>query len=212
LKYHTSHGEISVTLTEDGGSSGEDVEDSSKSDFFLHGLMMWISWFVFGFVQLASNRWFIHISKNLPIIHALSGLFITFCTFFFALKIIVKYGLALDNIHAIIGFLILCCIGLVSLGGMAVGYTKKTAQWNTQKIRNIKIVHRSFGFLMWLLGLVAITLGLKSYTAYNAKDYTYLWYLNAGGMVLIFLGCELAYRNMRSGEDPWVSQSTIMTE
>lgn len=42
----------------------------------------------------------------------------------------------------------------------------------------------------------------------------YLVILNGGGMVVIFLICELIYRNLRKGEDPWVTKSltTTMTE
>lgn len=155
---------------------------------------MWNSWFVFGFVQLGTNRWFKHFSRNFLIVHALSGILITGLTLFWVLKIIIKFeAMYFDRIHNVFGFIVLCMVCLVAIGGISLGYAKKNTQWNTKKIRVIKLAHKVFGLLVWLLGAVAITLGIAAYTEFYRNDLEYLVYLNAAAIVVIFLAGEGYY-------------------
>ena len=45
-----------------------------------HAWIMWISWSIFGFVQIGSNRWFFTYWKQAQIIHTLSGWAIVIAT------------------------------------------------------------------------------------------------------------------------------------
>jgi hypothetical protein len=48
---------------------------------------MWISWFIFGFVMIATNRWFKEFWMVSQYIHTISGLIITALTLYYALTI-----------------------------------------------------------------------------------------------------------------------------
>jgi hypothetical protein len=215
LEYHTSHGSIKVTLDTNGGSSGGNDTSERDADF-LHGLIMWISWFVFGFVQIASNRWFMHLSKSLFAVHFISGLLIMAATIYCVFLLINQFGgLYLSHIHNLIGFIVLCMVVLVSIGGIATTCVKRNVTWNTSFIVRFKIFHRTFGFLIWLLGIFATCFGLKSYSELWLDGSTnYLIWVNGSAMVIIFLVCELTFRKLRSGEDQWVTKDLqkVLTE
>jgi hypothetical protein len=48
---------------------------------------MWISWFIFGFVMISTNRWFKEFWKVSQYIHTISGLLITFVTLYYTITI-----------------------------------------------------------------------------------------------------------------------------
>jgi hypothetical protein len=125
---------------------------------------MWIAWFVFGLIQFATNRWFIHLSKNLPYIHLISGIIITGITAAYVIVLINTFGLDLYGIHNIIGFIMFCMVGLVTIGGLAVSASKWLIQWNTKLVLKIRLVHKLFGFVIWLIGIVTLCFGIKSYS------------------------------------------------
>ena len=50
FQIHTKFGFKSVTLKADGDTDSTDQDDVNKNATFIHGLMMWISWVIFGFV------------------------------------------------------------------------------------------------------------------------------------------------------------------
>lgn len=125
---------------------------------------MWIAWFVFGLIQFATNRWFIHLSKNLPYIHLISGIIITGITAAYVIVLINTFGLDLYGIHNIIGFIMFCMVGLVTIGGLAVSASKWLIQWNTKLVLKIRLVHKLFGFVIWFIGIVTLCFGIKSYS------------------------------------------------
>lgn len=212
---HSKHGEISVTLNSNGDSESDDETETNKAATYIHGLMMWIAWFIFGFVQVASNRWFIHLNKNLPNIHVLSGLFITGVTVFYVFHLINTFGMWYDHWHNLLGFIMFCSTGVVSLGGMATNFIKRSTVWNTRFILNMKWGHRILGFSIWAFGVIVCGFGLESYShLWHDNRLDYLIWINSILMVSVFLICELSYRKLRSGEDPWVTNQLlkVMTE
>jgi hypothetical protein len=147
-------------------------------------------------------------------IHLLSGLLITAATAYFCFTLFIGTGFKISGTHTVLGFGMLCTIGFVSIGGLVLTYVKKNTTWNTRLVLNIRLGHKLFGFLIWFAGIVTLSLGLGSYAEMYQTKTDYLVLLNGGGMVAIFLICELIYRNLRKGEDPWVTKSltTTMTE
>jgi hypothetical protein len=152
-------------LNSDGGSSGGGEDTSAREATFNHGLIMWISWFIFGLVQIASNRWFMHLSQYMPALHTLSGLLILASSFYCVFLLIINFGaLYLDHLHNLVGFIILCLVTLISLGGMATAFVKRSVKWNTKFIVRFKVAHRVFGFLTWLFAIFVTCTGLESYS------------------------------------------------
>lgn len=56
--------------------------DDPKSEWFLHGIVMWIAWFLMGFIQIGSSRWFARYWRKAGYIHNISGGLITVLTLY----------------------------------------------------------------------------------------------------------------------------------
>lgn len=148
-----------------------------------------------------------HLSQYMPALHTLSGLIILATSFYCVFLLIINFGaLYLDHLHNLVGFIILCLVTLISLGGMATAFVKRSVKWNTKFIVRFKVAHRVLGFLTWLFAIFVTCTGLESYSELWLNGETnYLIWINGSLMVLIFLICELTFRKLRSGEDKWVT-------
>ena len=77
-------------MDEEGNLTGESevaevgsvvvTKPHKKNNAIRHGLIMWISWTIFGFIQIGTLRWFGEYWRYNQIIHSLSGWFIVIMT------------------------------------------------------------------------------------------------------------------------------------
>jgi hypothetical protein len=58
---HSNYGTFKVVIPVKGGP----VTITTKEDqYFKHGLIMWISWFVLGIIMISTTRWFVYVSTK----------------------------------------------------------------------------------------------------------------------------------------------------
>jgi len=131
----------------------------------------------FRIVWLATVRWFPHITNKNTIIHTLSGCLILVLTIHytsgyqivyesFSAVMSLKKWTSFPNqgIHVFAGQLVIFFTIIVILGGFLNLMAKSCVRWNTRFILRTKFLHKIFGFLIWILGLVACASGLWDYS------------------------------------------------
>ena len=62
---HTNYGKMTVKLLSDGTSNFIVPFAFTFDAPTIHGLIMWITWTIFGLVMIASNRWFSYLSDKM---------------------------------------------------------------------------------------------------------------------------------------------------
>lgn len=121
--YHGSNrGFFSILITATGVTHGEIMPDGSTDILFYHGWIMWLSWGFFGFFMIASNRWLKRFYWLHMWIHGFSGMMILILTFVMGLIALEDLGWKLDTAtpHAVIGFVVLCVVGVIVIAGFLV--------------------------------------------------------------------------------------------
>jgi len=92
---HTSFGSFATTLSSEGGDSKVEKTQRRRGGrgggidwLLLHGIVLWIIWFVFGLAMIGLTRWWVHVpdkpidTAKLQDIHAIAGWAITVATLF----------------------------------------------------------------------------------------------------------------------------------
>jgi len=99
---------------------GGAVEPVGTFNFYeLHGWLMWFTWGILGFLQLASNRylksqWTWHLWM-----HRITGTLILLTTLILGILTIQQSGWAVyNNPHSIIGVIVVSIVTLITLGGV----------------------------------------------------------------------------------------------
>ncbi len=122
-------------------------------DFFkLHGWLMWLTWGVLGFLQLASNRylksqWAWHLWM-----HRITGTIILLMTLGLGILSIKEYGWSVyPAIHNIIGVIVISVVTLITLGGVFTRSRMMRLKWNTSKMLKIKRGHQLFGYIIIII-------------------------------------------------------------
>jgi hypothetical protein len=73
LIYHSSRGSSTITISQSGSVVFVGSTNDKAPDYLVHGLIMWISWSIFAFVQIGSVRWFGEYWKYNQLLHSISG-------------------------------------------------------------------------------------------------------------------------------------------
>ena len=104
----------------------------------MHGIMMWMSWTLFGLVQIVTNRYFVHRYAWRQSIHTLSG-FILMSTVGSGVFLVWEYDMgkfSFHNLHEYTGWSVIGLAVLVTLGGLFAEMTRRSAtmEWKTAMI------------------------------------------------------------------------------
>lgn len=104
------------TLPTGGGKAIQSgtTKSSGKKPFTIHGILMWVSWFIIGLLMIFLNRWFTYLTNKSNYIHAALGYTIVLLN---AIAVYVlatsQYGFKslLEETHGILG--LTCVSGLL---------------------------------------------------------------------------------------------------
>ena len=130
---------------------------------------MWISWFVFGFVMIATNRWFKEFWMVSQYIHTISGLIITALTLYYALTIR-KISQDVDDnqiykgitVHRNGGPILMIAVSFISFTGF-ISFGINFVRWSSFLIKFTKIIHRLASYSALILGSILLTTGIIVY-------------------------------------------------
>jgi hypothetical protein len=75
------------------------------------------------------------------------------------------------NVHTYTAFPVLFLVFIVALGGITTKGLLNGTKWNTKLALRIKLVHKTFAYLILLSGFVAIAAGIHSYRG-NPKHFS----------------------------------------
>lgn len=142
-----------------------------KAPYAEHGWWMWSCWCMCGWLMIATKRYMVKTWHIAQIAHTLIGSFISFCTLFFIIKILVKMGGTIESfkIHTFFGFavLIICMVVWLTgalgaiMGRFHIGYR----EWKNHKEPHVKILklHSFIARISIMWGWVACTTGIATY-------------------------------------------------
>ena len=212
LAMHTSYGSFDVMLTSKGGDSKVKKKPSGPAGrqdrvdwLFVHGIVLWLAWFVFGLTMIGLTRWFVHVSDKTQYIHAIAGWVVAAATLFATILQVVKRGMDFAGPHSIAGTLMMAGILPLALSGAHAFRTKEQAEWSTPRVKRSRKMHRRLALLFWLLSLVALTSGLAAYARIRGSKWAMLAPLNLFAMLFITIGLEARFRWQRKQEDPFIT-------
>jgi len=209
---HTSYGSFDAILTSKGGESKVKKKPRGQNRgggvdwLFVHGIVLWLAWFVFGLTMIGLTRWFVYVSDKVQYIHAIAGWAVTGATLFATILQVARRGLVFDKLtHSIAGTLMMAGVLPLALSGAHAFRTKENAKWSTSRVTRSRKVHRRLALLFWLLSSVALTSGLFAYARIRGSKWAMLAPLNLFAMLLITIGLEARFRWQRKQEDPFVT-------
>lgn len=214
MEMHTSYGSFDAILTSKGGESKVEPNQGPQGALpgpgavdwlFVHGMTLWLCWFVFGLTMIGLTRWFVYVSDKVQHIHAIAGWAVTAATLFATILQVVRGGLDLAGPHSIAGTLMMAGVLPLALSGAHAFRTKENAEWSTPRVKNSRKVHRRLALLFWLLSLVALSTGLDAYAKRRGSQWRWLAPVNLYAMLLITIGLEARFRWQRKQEDPFVT-------
>ena len=196
---HDKVGFFDVKLDSTGGSA-QNVEGLTKNEVVLrHGLIMWTSWFIFGFFQIGSQRWWKK-ELNSPMLHSVFGILVTVATLFAAFDLYTRYGFKANDPHTILGGVITFSSALILITGVANSVSMNFMNFGTKKLRIIKKFHRVISIGVFLLGIASCSSGISKFTGKNAEGYRFLVGVNFLLQSIIFIAAEVNFRKRRRGE------------
>jgi hypothetical protein len=196
LEMHTSYGSFDAILTSKGGESkvkkkpkGARGGPGGVDWLFVHGIVLWLAWFVFGLTMIGLTRWFVYVSDKMQYIHAIAGWAVTGATLFATILQVARRGLDFGGPHGIAGALMMAGVLPLALSGAHAFRTKENTEWSTRTVKRSVKIHRRLALIFWLLSLVALTSGLAKWAM--------LAPLNLCAMLLITIGLEARFRWQR---------------
>ncbi len=131
LKHHTGTGSFAIQIHSNGDVT--EVKDEEPTPFEVyHGFLMWTSWGLLGLFQLITNRYMKVFWKFNRLLHALSGILMLIITLTMGiLGIQHSYNQILVGWHYIMGFIVLCLVSLIVIGGIMNSVILNTLRWKT---------------------------------------------------------------------------------
>lgn len=229
LGYHSSRGFLSFKIdskTEAVTVKKEQLSTWPKSwpanlkksgsgfNWVLHGILMWVSWFIFGITMIGLNRWFMYLSDWNQQIHAVMGWMITIVTLWSGISAMIHKEFDFGNgLHDKFGIILVLGILFVSFSGVYAFISKAEIKWNTNGVLGARKIHRRLGLVFFILSFLALTTGLGHFLNQEKnKKYKFLFPIHAIGMLLITIGNEVLFRWKRKQEDKLVAPDRIITE
>jgi len=142
---------------------------------------MWITWYVFGIVQIGLTRWFKHVSDWNSYIHTFLGWFIVTVTIWSVAALLIdthqaRFGELTKGSHSILGFIVFASTFFFMFAGIGVFVIRKLLKWDTRSIILVRRMHRNSAITVWILGQVANYFGIRNYLEAQATYDTYIKY------------------------------------
>lgn len=105
-------------------TTGDVIQGNMNStNWKLHGWGMWICWSVLGYIMLVSNRYLKRYYLLNFWMHSILGTIIFLETFALGLYAISNLSWKISNyVHTIMGFIVLCLVGILVIGGLLTRY------------------------------------------------------------------------------------------
>jgi hypothetical protein len=122
------------------------------SILFAHGLIMWIVWYFFGFIQIALNRWFKHLSDLNSYLHSFLGWFMISVTIYSIFALIIDQGSGHYSTHGIVSWPVFGASFIFTVSGPAVFIARKILKWDTATIVKMRFGHRMLALVTWIIG------------------------------------------------------------
>ena len=159
----------------------------------IHGYCLWAVWTFFGLFQISTNRYMKHRWENHLWMHRVSGAVALAATLFYAGYALYTIGFPLhDDVHAPMGFTVLCSIFFIVISGVIARSRLNRATSNQAKIMIFKKFHRFAGYLMILTAQVTVFFGIYSYSV-NHEFETILYWLSAGFFLVVWFLLEIRH-------------------
>ena len=207
-RMHTTYDWFDITLSSAGEAIVTETDESKitkkrGSSWLIHGIMMWTAWFLLGFVQIGSGRWFARYWKQATNIHAISGSIITGITLYFGIDAFMKIGTVENSLHNLAGFILTCAVIIISLTG-SIALKIRQVKWNSTLVKRSRVVHKILGYIAFFTSTLVLSTGISKFATKfrdleNSEGIVYLI-----GHILIMLGIyvalEVNYRLLMSNK------------
>jgi hypothetical protein len=134
VKFHkTGYGPWGIIIRSNGAIVL--TSDTFFNFYEFHGFMMWAAWGVFGFIQLATNRYLKTQWRYVIWVHRIAGTLILIITWVAAMLALQKSSWEFEvGVHQVIGITILSLVTLIVLGGVFNRSRMQRFRWNTKKM------------------------------------------------------------------------------
>ena len=190
-------------------SAGGKAEiDSKKNTLYYHGIFMWVCWFIFGMVQVGTQRWWKKEWKYNGIAHMITGTLVCLGTLFSSADIIIRYGFNRYNNHPW-EYSITFASFPIAVSGFIDYYYMQNADWGTRKLRIIKKFHAIIGFAFVFIGIFICANGMKLWFQFYEPKYENLAMVQFWVQIGIILVAEIHYQIRYRGEVPLQGESYL---
>ena len=120
---------------------------------------MWTAWFLLGFIQIGTGRWFARFWKKANMVHSLTGIAITLITLIEGISSVYRVGEIEARPHTLAGFVLTCGVTLVSLFGV-IAFRVRDIKWNTPIIKKARTAHKIIGYLAFYSTFFTLSSGI----------------------------------------------------
>ena len=181
--HNTGFGTAEALIKEDGGgvTPAPVFKPYNWDPYDVHGLILWISWFLLGFAQVFFGRWFPYATVYTGFIHAFLGWLVFGATIFAVILAQNEHNKGKDPsqikfidfkyIHFKFGWILVFILAFFTVTGVAAFMAKKIFKWNSKTIRQVRWVHRLVAYVMWGLSTAAVYSGMDLHITYVASNY-----------------------------------------
>ena len=157
---------------------------------------MWFSWYIAGILLLATKRYAKKFWVFSHYAHAILGYIVLIVTIIFSFTVLEGH---FGHLHNILGIVTLVITILGSLSGSATAGIMKVyngdKDWSEkERVERVAKIHRWSGYLMLLIGNLAVGSGIAEYYEYRDEDKKQLGPLSLFSFVLFVMVFEAIFR------------------
>lgn len=217
LVFHSARGISSLRIESSGKEAvvreaRVEKKNYRKMLFLRHGVIMWVLWNLFAFVQLGTVRWLAEYWKYNQFIHNAVGIFTALYTILGGYAAFMHSNFKVKaHPHQILGFSFACVVIFLWVTG-AVAYKIKEKEWMTKKIYQAGKLHKVVGYGFIFVGIFTVAFGIREWIEkWGTKSMVYLAFLNLLVTIVFYTTVECCHRKKRFGKDPWITPEKTMT-
>jgi hypothetical protein len=116
--YEGSTFESSVYVAVQANNTGKTGNNTSTTNYLIHGWVLWAVWGIFGIIQIATTRYLKAYWKVNTWIHRVAGSLVGIATAAMIMIVGNGGGGSIGSIHGTIGDLVLITVGVSAAGGI----------------------------------------------------------------------------------------------
>ena len=217
LVFHSARGVSSLYIESSGkeavvGEANEEEEDYRKMLYLRHGVIMWVLWNLFAFVQLGTVRWLAEYWKYNQYIHNAVGIFTAIYTILGGYAAFMHANFKVKpHPHQIVGFVFICVVIVLWVTG-AVAYKIREKEWMTKNVYQASKLHKVIGYGFIFVGFFTVGFGIREWIEiWGTKSMVYLAFVNVWVTILFYAIIECCHRRKRFAKDPWIVPDKTMT-